>query len=386
MRITKDGDVGIGTSSPKGKLEVNLDDNKDVRFSRNATSIFSGDGLAHLTDFMFYNNANGRYWDLFVRGSVGAEPDALGFHFFNNSLEDGDTTNPANWAPRSLHLLPNGNVGIGTAIPAETLDVRGNIQIKNPLPIGVAGELVFPHGSMNNWGLRWRAHDTGASMVKMILDAKHNSASWAEKFTIQSDGNVGIGTASPAVKLQIESNFSGGGGTMIIKNADSNGHGAIDFHDSNGIVVGNIGWRPDWDAFTINDLHGKNTVMNTAGNVGIGTTSPAGKLDVNGAIYQRGGQLHADYVFESDYNLESIREHADFMWKNKHLAAIPKAKVDENGMEIVEVGSHRKGIVEELEKAHIYISQLKDENEAIKEHNQNLEVRLAKLEARFNKE
>jgi len=58
----------------------------------------------------------------------------------------------------------------------------------------------------------------------------------------------------------------------------------------------------------------------------------------------------------SDYDLESIREHADFMWKNKHLAAIPKAKVDENGMEVVEVGSHRKGIVEELEKAHIYIA------------------------------
>ena len=30
----------------------------------------------------------------------------------------------------------------------------------------------------------------------------------------------------------------------------------------------------------------------------------------------------------------------------------------ENGDEIVEVGAHRKGIVEELEKAHIYISQL----------------------------
>lgn len=43
------------------------------------------------------------------------------------------------------------------------------------------------------------------------------------------------------------------------------------------------------------------------------------------------------------------------MWKNKHLKAIPKAKVDEEGREIVEVGAHRKGIMEEREKAHIYI-------------------------------
>lgn len=48
-------------------------------------------------------------------------------------------------------------------------------------------------------------------------------------------------------------------------------------------------------------------------NVGIGTTSPMGKLDVNGAIYQRGSPLHADYVFESDYKLETIDEHATFI-------------------------------------------------------------------------
>lgn len=65
--------------------------------------------------------------------------------------------------------------------------------------------------------------------------------------------------------------------------------------------------------------------------------------------------MHADYVFEPDYHLEWIEEHAEFMWKNKHPKATPKVKVDENGCEIVEVGSHRRGIVEELEKgAHLH--------------------------------
>jgi hypothetical protein len=110
------------------------------------------------------------------------------------------------------------------------------------------------------------------------------------------------------------------------------------------------------------------------GNVGIGTKSPNGKLDVNGSIYQRGSELHADYVFEQDYELESIDEHSEFMWKEKHLPAIPKARIDDNGQEIVEVGSHRKGIVEELEKAHIYIEQL---HERLK----TLEEKLVKMEA-----
>ena len=124
--------------------------------------------------------------------------------------------------------------------------------------------------------------------------------------------------------------------------------------------------------------------------VGIRTASPNGTLDVNGPIYQRGGVLHADYVFEPGYELESIDEHSEFMWKNKHLAAIPKAKVDEAGMEIVEVGAHRKGIVEELEKAHIYIQQLHkhtkeldSRNQKLREQNQQIEKRLESIERKM---
>jgi hypothetical protein len=62
------------------------------------------------------------------------------------------------------------------------------------------------------------------------------------------------------------------------------------------------------------------------------------------------------------------------MWANGHLKAIPKAMLDAAGQEIIEVGAHRKGIVEELEKAHIYIEQL---------HKRivTLEEKLAKIEA-----
>ncbi|MFV2057862.1 MAG: hypothetical protein ACC707_15455 [Thiohalomonadales bacterium] len=114
-------------------------------------------------------------------------------------------------------------------------------------------------------------------------------------------------------------------------------------------------------------------IITETGNVGIGTEFPVGKLDVNGTIYQRGGALHADYVFEPEYQLESIEEHSDYMWRERHLKAIPAASVDDNGLEVIEVGKHRKGIVEELEKAHIYIEQL---NRIIKK----LEERITNLE------
>ncbi len=114
--------------------------------------------------------------------------------------------------------------------------------------------------------------------------------------------------------------------------------------------------------------------------VGIGTTNPMGTLDVNGSIYQRGVYLHADYVFELGYELESIEQHSEFMWQHKHLKAIPKAKLDENGQEIIEVGAHRRGIVEELEKAHIYIEQLHKRINELQQRNENTEGRLAEME------
>ncbi len=123
------------------------------------------------------------------------------------------------------------------------------------------------------------------------------------------------------------------------------------------------------------------TVMAIDGNnVGIGTASPLGKLDVNGSIFQRGGVLHADYVFEPDYDLENIEEHAAYMWSNKHLKAVPARRVDPKGLEILEVGAHRRGILEELEKAHIYIERLHHRLKNLEEGNADMEARLAAVE------
>ncbi len=119
-------------------------------------------------------------------------------------------------------------------------------------------------------------------------------------------------------------------------------------------------------------------LIKARGGVGIGTAEPQGALDVNGPIFQRGGQLHADYVFQEGYELQSIEEHARRMWREHHLPAVPARKLDEEGREVVDVGAHSRGILEELEIAHIYIEQL---SVALKEQQRQideLKVALAK--------
>ena len=202
---------------------------------------------------------------------------------------------------------------------------------------------------------------------------------------INDAGNIGFGTTSPYWTLHVKQS-SAAGSSNIAGCFEDTTAGKICFAVGSSLIPGPsmLGAVLGYDADNSHGFLGfptcpvtQSLVFKSTGNVGIGTTNPAGKLDVNGTIYQRGSQLHADYVFEEEYALESIEEHAEFMWKEKHLSAIPKVTIDENGQEIVELGARNKGVVEELEKAHIYIEEL---NELVKEQNTRLQALETKLE------
>jgi uncharacterized coiled-coil protein SlyX len=76
------------------------------------------------------------------------------------------------------------------------------------------------------------------------------------------------------------------------------------------------------------------------------------------------------------------------MWTNKHLPAVGAKKLDEQGREVVEIGARMRGLLEELEKAHIFISTLNDritQKDAalakLDRQNAELAERLARIEA-----
>ena len=108
------------------------------------------------------------------------------------------------------------------------------------------------------------------------------------------------------------------------------------------------------------------------------TGTPVLTITNDGRILHRGAQIHADYVFDSTYELESIEDHQDFMVKEKHLSAIPTPQRDERGQDIVDYGSLMRGLVEELEKAHLYIARMSD---VMKEQQSAVEILSARVEA-----
>ena len=109
------------------------------------------------------------------------------------------------------------------------------------------------------------------------------------------------------------------------------------------------------------------------------TGIPVFTIQNDGRILHRGAEIHADYVFEPGYQLESIDEHTAFMMKEKHLSAVPQAQKDEGtGQEIVEYRSLMRGLLEELEKAHLYIARV---SEVVKEQQRALLELSTRVEA-----
>ncbi len=132
------------------------------------------------------------------------------------------------------------------------------------------------------------------------------------------------------------------------------------------------------------------------GNVGIGTNDPgAYKLAVNGKIHAQEVRVDLvgwpDYVFEENYSLPTLHQVEQHIAEKGHLINIPSAKeVEKNG---VQLGEMNKKLLEKIEELTLYAiaqeKKLKEQetiNNQLKTNNQNLEARLAKIEALFNKE
>jgi len=98
-------------------------------------------------------------------------------------------------------------------------------------------------------------------------------------------------------------------------------------------------------------------------------------VEITGRVRVNGTQVHPDYVFEPEYELESIEDHAEYMWSNRHLPAIGAGTYRDDGRATVDLVGHQLGIVEELEKAHIYIEQVHQELQQKTEEIARLEER-----------
>jgi hypothetical protein len=199
----------------------------------------------------------------------------------------------------TIYHVP-GNVGIGTSIPTEKLDVNGNIHASGTIR---SGNSITVDGVNDK---------ITASSGKIDFDNEN----------LVTTGNVGIGTTSPDVRTELHVVDSNSGialteyygeavavfesyHTPTIQLLGPNG-GCIYFgHSSSGFAAdGGIYYSPSFLSRGFSFRTGGNydrMVIDSSGNVGVGTTSPSDKLHVNGGSVRISGAGNGIYFPDGSF-------------------------------------------------------------------------------------
>jgi hypothetical protein len=286
------GNVGIGTTTPDFKLQVKT------------PVLSSGSTYAWPFDLTRINNTSRGF-------SIGMGSDnnvVLGSH--NSDMAFGHTYGTdANGQPSFFETMriqhvdqAVGNVGIGTTSPGAKLSIAAGASDANTEQI-----------RFNRTNDEFRYNSIFSTISSSSSTAKisfgvHDSVTSTSQATVMSllgNGNVGIGTTSPSTKLEVVDTFSvqrtstdNEGLYVTVSGADANAIVETFYQEDSGALYG---FRKRYDGSTnlyqefIHDNSATGTEVyrvnrstkNTSilnGNVGIGTTNPAQKLDVVGNI------------------------------------------------------------------------------------------------------
>ena len=378
LHVKSDGKTGLGTGSPLSTLQIQQGTDADLDVNTGAGYLIVGNPAGE--NIVLDNN------EIMARDAGNASAPA-----FSSTLhvqaDGGDVRFHNNLDPsKKVIITGDGTVGIGTTTPDASLDINGNMSFD-----GSEGDKVSLFGSrfgqtnMYGFGIATNSLYYKANGSHKWY-SQTNPGSSDAKMTLNSQGFLGLGTEFPNVTMVIEANNAR---LALRDNAGDNSANSarIELLENAG---GNFNdgsflwWNGAEDKLLIGTKEGgTNTnvmVINHSGlNVGIGTSQPDDnyRLSVNGKVRCKEVVVETgwpDFVFEEDYHLLPLEEVNAHIEEHGHLPGIPSAKeVEENG---IGVGQIESLLLQKIEELTLYMIDMKEENEKLKNRVAELENRM----------
>ncbi|MEI8049602.1 MAG: tail fiber domain-containing protein [Bacteroidota bacterium] len=264
--------AGIAWSSSTYSLKSEIDPSGGTSYSITGTSSLLSVPYA-LHAKTVENAFSGSYTDLTNKPTLATVATSGSYADLTNKPAIANTQ----WTTTGSNIYYNtGSVGIGTMTPTAKIDVSSPTEALRL--IGDNNYLTF-YNSSNTTRTAYIQQNAGTN-----LDISTNNL---PLILNQNGGNVGIGTTAPSAKLSVLTTTEWGG--MKIKGGTTADGATIGLSNSNGLgnyslgVYGSANTGSIANNFYVYDNVAsavRMTVASTTGNVGIGTTSPAYKLDV----------------------------------------------------------------------------------------------------------
>jgi hypothetical protein len=207
------------------------------------------------------------------------------------------------------------------------------------------------------------------------------------RMTLDQDGKLSVGTLNSTPNGQITVRGNGSGGTIAILPNTSDGETSIGhFSEPDGTgqnwVAGVGGWGNTGDyviGFSDPTTSGPLLLIQADGNIGIGTSTPANKLDVCGTIRATEIKVESgwcDYVFDEDYLLTSLEQVKAHIAEKGYLHKTPSALEIEQagGIELAATAVQQQ---EKIEEIFLHLIELNDRIKTLEKENSELKSRLA---------
>ena len=193
------GNVGIGTTSPAGILDVvgSYTDNA-VRVQNTNSSYFSAIGFV---------SSSGD-----LKGAMGVGNSGAGAPYANNAYvytTAGTDFLVATGTTEKMRVTSGGNVGIGTTSPQAPLHVIAAGQNNNDL----IQEWSYTPATIDQYSLMLKQTVT-SGVVRYNFSMVNNNTAYNDVLVLDR-GKVGIGTTSPTETLTVEGNISASGDLIV---------------------------------------------------------------------------------------------------------------------------------------------------------------------------
>ncbi len=267
---SKDGDIAIGT----GGVGLRFGQNNSDQITPHSMSTNSGKD-ASLT----LGSSGARFKDLYLSGNItGPSQVTRDINTSSLALAGGTDSNVGanillyggshaslagvtrfrNGSAESMVISSLGRVGIGTSDPQGNLQISSSSSPVLKLTGGSTGTPQIHFGDLDS--------DIGMIEYKNSNDSMQFTTAGSGRVTIDSSGNVGIGTSSPSYTLSVEKDVDTWVSRLYNTGSDANAQGVLIRTDATA--------AHDAVALGVFADSAYKMVVKSTGNVGIGTSNP----------------------------------------------------------------------------------------------------------------